>query len=541
VVKLRLSLFKGEGVGAALLILFSPPAIAQTVVTSAAPEKVAVTIYRDPNRSGGGEIDLEYLEGFALITETRTITVPEGQADIRFEGVAGGIVPVSAIVTGLPGGVVQKNRDARLLSPAALVDGSYGRILHLKRTNRKTGRVTEEDATLVSGPVGGVILKTKSGIEAMGCAGLPEKLGYDGLPPGLTAKPTLSVTTRSPHAATATVQLSYLASGFDWAANYVARVKPDGKTLDLFAWLTLANSNAESFVDANTQAVAGKVNRDENAVDRDPSPPPAYISLRCWPLDTTSTFPRWGLTVRADGSIAPPPMMAAPATMAMRMEESDAGENIVTASKRVELEDLGDLKLYRLPEQTTVAANAQKQVGLIEKQNVPFERIYTVRLYPGQTEEEPQMASILLRMMNKPEKGLGLPMPSGGVSVFEPGDHRELWVGDTRLRDTAVNEKVELTIGGSTDVRWTSTELDTSEKDDDRNIERYSVTLSNAKPQPVVAEILIDIDPSDQVISDASAKLGRKDGKPLWLAKIPANGTLTLKYAVRPVEEKEDN
>jgi hypothetical protein len=58
------------------------------------------------------------LEGFALITETRTVHLPAGLSRLRFEGVADGIEPASAIVTGLPEGVIEKNRDAKLLSPS---------------------------------------------------------------------------------------------------------------------------------------------------------------------------------------------------------------------------------------------------------------------------------------------------------------------------------------------------------------------------------------------------------------------------------------
>ena len=129
--------------GRAILALSSAcasSAIAQPprVVVSPAPAKVALTVYRDPN--GRGAMDLRYLRGFALVTETRRVALPRGPAVVRFEGVAEGIVPVSAVVEGLPGGVVEKNRDARLLSPAALVDGTLGRQGTVTRTNRATGR-----------------------------------------------------------------------------------------------------------------------------------------------------------------------------------------------------------------------------------------------------------------------------------------------------------------------------------------------------------------------------------------------------------------
>jgi hypothetical protein len=64
-------------------------------------------------------MELEWLNGYALITETRRISIPAGEGEIRFEGVAGAILPESAIVTGLPEGVIEKNQDAWLLSPAA--------------------------------------------------------------------------------------------------------------------------------------------------------------------------------------------------------------------------------------------------------------------------------------------------------------------------------------------------------------------------------------------------------------------------------------
>ena len=61
---------------------------------------------------------------------------------------------------------------------------------------------------------------------------------------------------RSPAAQRVTATLTYLSTGFDWASNYVARVREDGKTLDLFAWLTVANSNGESFADAGQVLMA---------------------------------------------------------------------------------------------------------------------------------------------------------------------------------------------------------------------------------------------------------------------------------------------
>ncbi len=261
------------------------PAYAQTVASSAGPERVSVTVYRDPNRPAARPIDPNWLNGFALISETRRISIPAGDTEIRFEGVAGGILPQSAIVTGLPEDVLEKNHDAYLLSPASLIDRSLGRRVHLRRTSRATGAVREQEAVVRSGADRALVLQTAEGFEALRCSGLPETIVYDGVPAGLPAKPTLSVRTRSSRALTATVTLSYLTSGLDWQANYVANLSPSGDRVDLFAWLTLANGDETSFVDASTQAVAGRLNREAQPFR--PQRERSY-AIQCWPQGTTS-------------------------------------------------------------------------------------------------------------------------------------------------------------------------------------------------------------------------------------------------------------
>ena len=514
-----------------LLMLAASPAAAQSVVTSLAPEKVAVSIFRDPNRDGGGEINRDWLNGFALISEKRTIDLPAGESTLRFEGVAEGMVAVSAIVTGLPGGVVQKNRDAALLSPASLLDGSLGNRVHLRRTDRATGKVTEEDAVIRSGPAGAVILQTTEGYEALRCTGLPETLVYDGVPKGLTAKPTLSVTTRSPAAQRATVTLTYLSTGFDWASNYVARVGPDGKTLDLFAWLTVANSNGESFADANMSVLAGTLNVTSDFDSLVEAPPAPQLNLSCFPTGSG----RNGIPPPP-----PPPPPPAPAPMA------DGMDIVVTAQRRspslemasaisvvdtAKLEDLGDLKLYRVPFPVTIAANGQKQVALLIKDRVPFEPIYRLRTSPGDGETA-AATEIVLRMQNKEAARLGVPLPSGQVAVFEQAQGRELLAGEGMMRDHAVGEKVELVIGESSQVR---VDMENYVPPKTRGNE-YRVTVSNANPFAITFELGFQVYDTG-ALDSRLRKLPRMDGLPTWTVRVPANATRTFDYRTSNSED----
>ena len=121
--------------------LAAAPAPAREVVVSARPDAVAVTVYRAPNRDADEFIDIDDdLEGFALISETRTVDLPAGEVTIRFEGVASGIQPQTAILQGaVPR---EKNQDRRLLSEAGLIDAFTGQRVIVRRTDPATGKVT---------------------------------------------------------------------------------------------------------------------------------------------------------------------------------------------------------------------------------------------------------------------------------------------------------------------------------------------------------------------------------------------------------------
>ncbi len=508
-----------------LLALAAAPAAAQTIVTSAGPEDVDVTVYRDPGRSPSRPFDLDWLEGYALISETRRVTLPAGESEIRFEGVAGGIVPQSAIVTGFPDGIVERNRDAYLLSAATLLDRSLGRRVHLRRTSRATGAVREQDAIVRSGAGGAVVLETADGFEALRCTGLNETLVYDSVPAGLSARPTLSVRARSRQPVTATITLSYLADGFDWQANYIGTLSPDGSRVDLFAWLTLASNDETSFANADTQAVAGRLNR--RSVERD-DPEEGWLELRCWPAARTSDIP-----------LAVDPRLigrgeSRRGRMAATAEEyasDDAGSIIVTGSSiRARQEDLGDLKLYRIAEPVTVAANSQKQVAFLEQRGVQVRMVYRRRLSPEYDHDIDPVRRVLVTR-NRVAEGLGLPLPAGGLVLFTEAGGRPILVGEGSIADRAVGEDVEIEVGEAPGV---TTNIEEIESGDDW--EDFVLTVTNDQAAPVRFEAEFTVD--DETEFRPRARLSRRDGRPLWAVTVPANGTATLRYRV--VENDDD-
>ncbi len=506
-----------------LLVLLAPaPARAQPVVTSARPDRVAVTVYRAPNRNPEEAMDPQWLNGFALITETRQVTIPAGETDIRFEGVAGGIVPQSAIIVGLPDGIVERNRDALLLSPESLLDRSLGRRVHLRRTSSETGAVTEQNAVIRTGPDGAVVVQTAAGFEALRCTGLPETLVYEGVPPGLSARPTLSVRTRASRPVTATVTLAYLASGFDWQANYVARLSPDGAHVDLFAWLVLASGDETSFADADTQAVAGRLNREDVEQD-DPAERP--LQLRCWPQATTSDIPLEELATRgmSGGFMAVSPVTVVNSAE-IRLQGTTRTEDLINELPQAfaREEGLGDLKLYRLPVPVTVAAHSLKQVAFLERSAVPVRIVHRLLLDPG--EAESRSAGIFLLTRNRTEEHLGVALPAGRVQLFRDAGGRSLLVGEGEVRDHAVGQDVEIDVGEAPGVLARVEPVPGAKQRD------FVLTVTNDQSYPVQFEASLRTTPAN--IRAQGASLGRRDGRPLWVVTVPANGSATLRYRV---------
>jgi hypothetical protein len=504
-----------------LLLVAAAPAAAQTIVTSANPDHVEVTIYRAPHRDAATPIDLEWLDGYALISETRRVTIPAGESDIRFEGVAGGIIPQSAIVTGFPEGIVERNRDAYLLSPDTLLDRSLGRRVHLRRTSRATGAVTEQDAIIRSGAGGAVVLQTQAGFEALRCTGQAETLVYDQVPPGLSARPTLSVRARSSAAVTATVTLSYLANGFDWQANYIANLSPDGSRIELFAWLTLASTDETSFRNADAQAVAGRLNRAR--VDREDEDDDDYdrrLTLNCWPQGTTgSPSPTiWGES-RPLGITRTEDLVN---NLPQAMEDES---NIIVSGSRARQENLGDVKLYRIPEPVTVAANSQKQVAFLDQPEVRAQLVYRNRIETSSDGAEYTPIRMLVTR-NRPEEGLGIPLPAGMVQLFSAAeDGRPMLLGETSIRDLAIGEEVEIEIGEAVGV--TAEVVETESR---RHHEDHRLTVTNDHAVPIRYEAEFEVGENERF--RPRERLPSRHGRPLWAVTVPANSSASLEYRI---------
>ncbi|MEO0462164.1 MAG: hypothetical protein AAF127_03480 [Pseudomonadota bacterium] len=537
---------------AALACASAPPVFARDTVEASAPQDISVTIYRDPERASDEDLRADDPLGFALISETRTVTLPAGESRIRFVGVAEGMIGVSAIVTGLPGGTIEKNRNAELLSPAALVNGALGNRVTITRTNPATGTSEPESAIVRTQANGGLVLQTSQGFEAVRCAGLPEKLTFERIPIGLNAKPVYSVDTRSEAGGTYEITLTYLSWGFDWQANYVATLDEKGRgkefTMNWLSWLTLVNDNGQSFDDAKLQIIAGTLNVESDYEDLSDPPVADRLRLQCYPIGSTKTgspVPNYDPALPAP----PPPRSMAMAAMAdesitvtgsriqKRNYASVSPVQVVTAAE----EDLGDLKLFRVPERVNVSAMGMKQVAFLNKDEVKGRFLYTAMCEPYDWIEDlddPIPAELLLVTKNEEKRGLGIALPQGQMRLFEPTSRGTQLAAVTDLRDFARGQDIELELGQSSQVfTQCALALDEDFDEDSRKWVKMIARLTNANPHPVQVRVKLGWS-SDFDARFSGSKVEVKNGFKTAEVTIPANATREFKWKLRSAYAK---
>lgn len=517
-----------------LLLLASLVGATSTAdIVSDVVESTELTIYRD-NQRGFEPLSLDdFSDGIAMITETRTVEIPAGQSTIEFRGVADGIVPQTAALEGVPATIVEANFDYDLLAPGSLIARSLDRPVMLVRTNPASGDVEERRGVLRSGPQG-VVVDFGGEVEALNCSGLNERLVFTDIPPNLTDTPTLSMTIRATTAGKYQVQLSYLALGMDWSADYTARIHPDGHTMDVSAWITLLNRNGSRFADARTNVVAGTLARDEEETQ----PPDVEAPIQtdqCWPIGDFRM--RQELTDRMfkrsrrpdavqDSAIA----LESIAVTAMRSHAARASE-------------LGDYKLYTLPFATTVEPRQMKQALLLNREDVRLERLYQYRVDTSSTDEPaPQPAHTVLRIKNTKRTGLGLPLPAGTWRVMEmTQDGRQYFVGEQGLEDTPIDLPRDIVLGEANDVNVLMRLTEAEDKDgEDRGV--VEIEISNARSEAVDVEILHSQTAPDNVrVVKQSRRHRMKDGDFVWTLRAAPNKRTVLRYTVAEADDPEEH
>jgi hypothetical protein len=131
---------------------------------------------------------------------------------------------------------------------------------------------------------------------------------------------------------------------------------------------------------------------------------------------------------------------------------------------------------------------------------------------------------------NRVREGLGVPLPAGGVQLFAAARGRPVLLGEGTLDDRAVGDDVEIGLGEAPGVM--SRIEETGFGDDWTG---YELTVTNDRPEAVRYEAEFESD--DDLRLRPRARLGERDGRPLWRVTVPANGTARLSFRLIEIDE----
>jgi hypothetical protein len=276
-------------------------------------------------------------------------------------------------------------------------------------------------------------------------------------------------------------------------------------------------------------AIAGRPNYESDA------PAPAVggaLELQCWPTQRTHEVPlRPGFNAQAmpaSPDLRYDPSLTLDAIVVtgshIRRVDSETASPVLMAAQ----ENLGDLKLYRVPEAVTLQAQGQKQIAMLSKPDVAFEKYYGLIFDPyafgDEKSDHPLMTT--LRGKNLEKNGLGLPLPQGSVQIFESSPSGVLWLGESDLADIAIGEEVELAVGSAADISMRGVRVRETQ-DGNNNYHHWQLTISNARDQVIRSEVKIPFH-----LQRKGPQMQAKNGETIWKTLVPANGKASVDFVI---------
>jgi hypothetical protein len=435
-----------------------------------------------------------YNSNTALVRDTREVSLPSGDFQLRFMDIASTVNPATVHFRSVAEpeklSVLEQNYEYDLLDANKVLDKYVGREVTLMRAVQKNGSTEWEEtkATLLANNNGAPVWKIGNDIVTGMSTG---SYRFSSLPDNLYSRPTLVWLLNNTGARRQKIEASYLASNVSWNADYVMTVTRDETTADLDGWVTMANNSGAAFKNAKLQLVAGELNR---------------------------VYPQGGVggAMKMDmaRAAAPPPMQQ---------------------------ESFSEYHLYTLNRRTTIFDKETKQLSLLNASRFPVEKHFIVNgqsyyYRSAMTPGAPIKDAVLVyyKFKNEEKTGLGMPLPAGTVRVYQ-SDSRGgiLFIGEDRIDHTPKDEPVSIHIGNAFDIVAEHKQTDYKKIDTHTYEMEYEVTLRNHKESPVTVEVNEPLGGDWEMLNSTFPAKKTAAFAAQFNVPVAKDATAVLKYRVR--------
>jgi len=352
-----------------------------------------------------------YNQNLALLKKKQTANLKTGTNDIVFDEVAEQMQPDSAYIYGNGIRVLEQNYDYAGINYMTMLNANIGKTVKTVRQNPETGANIYENAILIAADGMTPVLKFDYGIETA----FPGRVLFDKIPPELNSTPVLMAKVETTTAGEKELNLAYLASGFSWTANYIAKINND-KTLSLIGRAAITNNSGSGYEQAKVNLIAGEVNIVRNVMQ--------------------------------------PRLMNIARTKSLSFAATDSMVDMAVIDKPSSMDSY---YIYNIPGTTTLKNGQMKQVSFISAPEVKYEKegVITSSIYfntnnPYYKDVHP---NVYYHFLNNKDDGLGIPLPQGKISFYAPDDNGSLqFIGENQIDNKAEGQKVSSQLGKFFDI-----------------------------------------------------------------------------------------
>lgn len=444
-----------------------------------------------------------YNQGTALVREQRTFTLEQGENTVDFTDVASTIDRTSVTVKALP-----DTGAVRVLEQSYLYD-LVGLSGLLRRYTDSRLVVTMADGATHAGALltgqgmeyqnpPDIILRRDDGEVTVLREGVRD-IRFPNLPEGLRTRPTLRWVLDSTTAGDQQLDLTYLANGMRWSADYNLLLATANDSFDLVGWVTLTNESGGSFQSAQIKLIAGDVAR-----------------------------------IQPEGMRDGPEMM-------MRYAAGAAKE-------AVQQREMFEYQLYEIARRVTLENNETKQVEFLQRNAIPAKIMYETEsgIWPGNYGRTPHTDRDMGQgegrigvyvAFSTGDEGIGADMPMGRVRVFQNDtDGSAALIGEVNLKHTPKGETVRLLLGQSFDLVQERKQTHFTLESRTEMTETFEIRLRNRKDSAVAEIRVIErlFRWSSWSIEASSHPYERKNaGTVVFPVTVPPQSEVVLTYTVR--------
>lgn len=402
-----------------------------------------------------------YQNGFGMIKEVRQITDKEKVDEIHYSDISKNIDETSVLVKGV--GIFEQSFIRNPVSKSELLEKYIGREVMVR--NRENGEELKiRLLSAVDGLVGEQPDTNEIVIDPSGELVLPP------LPEKAFENPALVWKVASGKIEDQ-IQVSYMAQGIEWRANYIAEIQ--GTALFLTGWIEIRNDMGIDLSDTTIKLIAGDVYRN------------IEFSFKPNMLESSMRYPQ-------------------------------------VAEYQFE-----DRISYKLERPITLLDGETKQIPFLEANIAAFRTIYEADKWSGH-------ARIKVEFDNKKINGLGILLPRGTMKIYRPDADGELeFIGEDAVGPLTEEETVSILVGKTVNVSCESREKKRW-KNEGTEYATYAYDLVNKKEENIRVHICHEIEEPIWEMESSSHDYHIKNrGHIEFIVRMAAKKTATVEFTYR--------